>query len=281
MSRHVSWPGKDLIQLLPPPKPLHLSSLSNLSVSSGAASVSRDELAARIRVKQEAREQQQDDNTNSVEAAKRKLAALGGISNSVSQHPAPRPPPPQYQQQSQPQQPPQPNLEQVNARNQEILKQLMVSSAPRQAPPPGAAPLQSAPQAYNINALAQGAILRHIQQTTQASPQQAQQLQQIQLQQQQVQMQAQQRQQQQMIQQQAQLRAQQQQQQQQQIRPQQPSAQLQQLIRVHAPPPAAVGQTQAQAMAQANNQVQRFQVRYHQYLLSFGEAQTGFFSCSH
>merc|ERR550519_2481748 len=102
-----------------------LASLNNLSVSSATSSMSRDELAARIRVKQEAREQQQEESVNSVEAAKRKLANLTNSISLGKQAESPRAAdPPSYQQQQLTA-----SVEQITPRNQEILKQLMVSSS--------------------------------------------------------------------------------------------------------------------------------------------------------
>lgn len=250
-------------------------SLSHLSVSSATSSMSRDELAARIRVKQEAREQQQDD-TSSVEAAKRKLANL---TNSISlgknsEAPAPSQAPPQYQAQAS--QPPQASMDQISARNQEILKQLMVSStASSHTSAPQPVTLQSAPQAYNITSLTQGAILRHIQQSsnTNSIQQQVHAQQQVQAQQQ---AQAQQVQQAQQLQQQQVLQLQQQQQaqlrQQQQRGPGQPSPQLQQLVRVHAPPAPphhqAMNRVQMQAGGPASPPVLHIPEGFHQGLNS-------------
>ena len=113
-------------------------------------------------MKQEAREQQQEESgNNSVEAAKRKLANL---TNSISLGKQPEPPraadPPAYQHHVAAT-----AVEQITPRNQEILKQLMVSSSgsSSNAHPTSSqgAPQQhqSAPQALNIGSLAQGAIL--------------------------------------------------------------------------------------------------------------------------
>ena len=174
--------------------------------------MSRDELAARIRVKQEAREQQQEESVNSVEAAKRKLANLTNSISLGKQAESPRAAEPHsYQQQQQLAG----SVEQITPRNQEILKQLMVSSSNgQQQPSSQGAPeqQQSAPQALNIASLSQGAILRHIQQSSHSQQQ---------------------------------MQAQQQQQRPVQVvqQQQQPGAvmntspQLQQLVRMHAPPP--------------------------------------------
>ena len=183
--------------------------------------MSRDELATRIRVKQEAREQQQqqEENVNSVEAAKRKLANL---TNSISLGKPAQSSPTSFQLPA--------SGEQITPRNQEILKQLMVTNsgsnkpAAQGAPPPQQQPQQqqqqqlqqqNAPQPLNIGSLAQGAILRHIQQNNHSQ------------QQQQHTPQSQQHQHAQAVQQQSGsvMTA---------------SPQLQQLVRMHAPPPSAV-----------------------------------------
>ena len=205
--------------------------------------MSRDELAARIRVKQEAREQQQEESVNSVEAAKRKLANL---TNSISlgkqvESPRAMADPPPYQQQHQLATS---VVEPITARNQEILKQLMVSSSNAQPTMAQAVPQQhqGAPQALNIASLAQGAILRHIQQSNHSQ----QQMQVPQQQTQHIQQQAQQ--------QQRQMQVVQQQQQQQQPG-MTPSPQLQQLVRLHAPPAAAAA-VQHPTMARGQMQMQ-------------------------
>ena len=201
--------------------------------------MSRDELAARIRVKQEAREQQQEESVNSVEAAKRKLANL---TNSISlgkqvESPRAMADPPPYQQQHQLATS---VVEPITPRNQEILKQLMVSSSnaqPTMAQAVSQQQQQSAPQALNIASLAQGAILRHIQQSNHSQ----QQMQVPQQQTQHIQQQAQQQQRQvQVVQQQAGMT---------------PSPQLQQLVRLHAPPAAAVA-VQHPTMARVQMQMQ-------------------------
>ena len=181
--------------------------------------MSRDELATRIRVKQEAREQQQqEENVNSVEAAKRKLANL---TNSISLGKPAQSSPTSFQLPA--------SGEQITPRNQEILKQLMVTSsgsnkpAAQGAPPPQQQQQlqqQNAPQPLNIGNLAQGAILRHIQQNNHSQQQmQAQQQQHIPPSQQQQHAQA---------------------VQQQSGSVMTASPQLQQLVRMHAPPPSAV-----------------------------------------
>ena len=175
--------------------------------------MSRDELATRIRVKQEAREQQQqEENVNSVEAAKRKLANL---TNSISLGKPAQSSPTSFQLPA--------SGEQITPRNQEILKQLMVTSSGSNKPaaqgPPQQQPQQqlqqqNAPQPLNIGNLAQGAILRHIQQNNHSQQQmQAQQQQHI---------------------------PQSQTVQQQSGSVMTASPQLQQLVRMHAPPPSAV-----------------------------------------
>ena len=183
--------------------------------------MSRDELATRIRVKQEAREQQQqEENVNSVEAAKRKLANL---TNSISLGKPAQSSPTSFQLPA--------SGEQITPRNQEILKQLMVTSSGSNKPAAQGAPQQqqqqqqqlqqqNAPQPLNIGNLAQGAILRHIQQNNHSQ-------QQMQAQQQQHIPQSQQQQHGQAVQQQSGsvMTA---------------SPQLQQLVRMHAPPPSAV-----------------------------------------
>ena len=195
--------------------------------------MSRDELAARIRVKQEAREQQQEESVNSVEAAKRKLANLTNSISLGKQAESPRAAEPaSYQQQQQQQLAA--SVEQITPRNQEILKQLMVSSS-NAHPPSGqgaSQQQQSAPQALNIASLSQGAILRHIQQSSHSQQQM-----QVQHQQQQRQVQV------------------VQQQQQQQGAVMNPSPQLQQLVRMHAPPAAAVAGVQHPSMARVQMQV--------------------------
>ena len=203
--------------------------------------MSRDDLAARIRVKQEAREQQQEESVNSVEAAKRKLASLTNSISLGKQAESPRAAdPPSYQQQQQLAA----SVEQITPRNQEILKQLMVSSSNGQPQTGQGAPQQqqSAPQALNIASLAQGAILRHIQQSSHSQQQ----------------MQVQQQQQQQQHSQQAQQQRQVQvvQQQQQPGAGMTPSPQLQQLVRMHAPPAAAVAAVQHPSMARVQMQMQ-------------------------
>ena len=202
--------------------------------------MSRDELAARIRVKQEAREQQQEESVNSVEAAKRKLANLTNSISLGKQAESPRAAdPPSYQQQQLTA-----SVEQITPRNQEILKQLMVSSSNgQQQAGQQVAPQQqqSGPQALNIASLSQGAILRHIQQSSHSQ-------QQMQQQQQQHSQQAQQQRQVQVV-----------QQQQQQHQPgavMTPSPQLQQLVRMHAPPAAAVAAVQHPSMARVQMQMQ-------------------------
>ena len=178
--------------------------------------MSRDELATRIRVKQEAREQQQqqEENVNSVEAAKRKLANL---TNSISLGKPAQSSPTSFQLPA--------SGEQITPRNQEILKQLMVTSSGSNKPAAQGAPQQqqlqqqNAPQPLNIGNLAQGAILRHIQQNNHSQQQmQAQQQQHIPQSQQQ--------------------HAQAVQQQSGSVMTASP--QLQQLVRMHAPPPSAV-----------------------------------------
>ena len=181
--------------------------------------MSRDELAARIRVKQEAREQQQEESVNSVEAAKRKLANL---TNSISLGKPAQSSPTSFQLPA--------SGEQITPRNQEILKQLMVTSSGSNKPAAQGAPQQqqqqqqqlqqqNAPQPLNIGNLAQGAILRHIQQNNHSQQQmQAQQQQHIPQSQQQ--------------------HAQAVQQQSGSVMTASP--QLQQLVRMHAPPPSAV-----------------------------------------
>ena len=186
--------------------------------------MSRDELATRIRVKQEAREQQQqqEENVNSVEAAKRKLANL---TNSISLGKPAQSSPTSFQLPA--------SGEQITPRNQEILKQLMVTSSGSNKPAAQGAPQQqqqqqqqlqqqNAPQPLNIGNLAQGAILRHIQQNNHSQQQ----------------MQAQQQQQQQHIPQSQHQHAQAVQQQSGSVMTGSP--QLQQLVRMHAPPPSAV-----------------------------------------
>ena len=201
-------------------------------MSSATSSISRDELAARIRVKQEAREQQQEESgNNSVEAAKRKLANL---TNSISLGKQAEPPraadPPAYQHHVAAT-----AAEQITPRNQEILKQLMVSSSNGQPQTGPGEPQQqqSAPQALNIASLAQGAILRHIQQSSHSQQQMQQQ-----------QSQAQQQRQVQVV-----------QQQQQPGGGMTPSPQLQQLVRMHAPPAAAVAAVQHPSLARVQMQV--------------------------
>ena len=110
-------------------------------------------------MKQEAREQvQQEESVNSVEAAKRKLANLTNSISLGKQAESPRAAdPPSYQQQQLAA-----SVEQITPRNQEILKQLMVSSSNAQPTSGQGAQHQPAPQALNIASLAQGAILRHI-----------------------------------------------------------------------------------------------------------------------
>ena len=193
--------------------------------------MSRDELAARIRVKQEAREQQQEESVNSVEAAKRKLANLTNSISLGKQAESPRAAdPPSYQQQQLTA-----SVEQITPRNQEILKQLMVSSSNGQqqvGQQVASQQQQSGPQALNIASLSQGAILRHIQQSSH-SQQQMQHSQQAQ-QQRQVQVV---------------------QQQQQPGGGMTPSPQLQQLVRMHAPPAAAVAAVQHPSMARVQMQV--------------------------
>ena len=202
--------------------------------------MSRDELAARIRVKQEAREQQQEESVNSVEAAKRKLANLTNSISLGKQAESPRAAdPPSYQQQQLTA-----SVEQITPRNQEILKQLMVSSSNGQqqvGQQVASQQQQSGPQALNIASLSQGAILRHIQQSSHSQQQMQQQ------QQQQHSQQAQQQRQVQVV-----------QQQQQQHQPgavMTPSPQLQQLVRMHAPPAAAVAAAQHPSMARVQMQV--------------------------
>ena len=187
-----------------------------MSVSSATSNMSRDELATRIRVKQEAREQQQqqEENVNSVEAAKRKLANL---TNSISLGKPAQSSPTSFQLPA--------SGEQITPRNQEILKQLMVTNSGSNKPAAQGAPpqqqqqqqlqQQNAPQPLNIGSLAQGAILRHIQQNNHSQ------------QQQQHTPQSQQHQHAQAVQQQSGsvMTA---------------SPQLQQLVRMHAPPPSAV-----------------------------------------
>merc|ERR1719500_2178808 len=144
-----------------------LASLNNLSVSSATSSMTRDELAARIRVKQE-------ESVNSVEAAKRKLANLTNSISLGKQVESPRAAdPPSYQQQQLTA-----SVEQITPRNQEILKQLMVSSSNGQqqvGQQVASQQQQSGPQALNIASLSQGAILRHIQQSSHSQQQMQQQ----------------------------------------------------------------------------------------------------------
>merc|ERR1719319_1993742 len=163
-------------------------------------------------------------------------------------------------------------MDQISARNQEILKQLMVSStASSHTSAPQPVTLQAAPQAYNITSLTQGAILRHIQQSSNTNSIQQQVHAQQQVQAQQVQ-QAQQLQQQQVLQLQQQQQAQLRQQQQQQRGPGQPSPQLQQLVRVHAPPAPphhqAMSRVQMQAAGPASPPVLHIPEGFHQGLNS-------------
>ena len=122
-------------------------------------------------MKQEAREQQQqqEENVNSVEAAKRKLANL---TNSISLGKPAQSSPTSFQLPA--------SGEQITPRNQEILKQLMVTSSGSNKPAAQGAPQQqqqqqlqqqNAPQPLNIGNLAQGAILRHIQQNNHSQQQ--------------------------------------------------------------------------------------------------------------
>ena len=151
---------------------------------------------------------------NSVEAAKRKLANL---TNSISLGKPAQSSPTSFQLPA--------SGEQITPRNQEILKQLMVTSSGSNKPAAQGAPQQqqlqqqNAPQPLNIGNLAQGAILRHIQQNNHSQQQmQAQQQQHIPQSQQQ--------------------HAQAVQQQSGSVMTASP--QLQQLVRMHAPPPSAV-----------------------------------------
>ena len=189
-------------------------------------------------MKQEAREQQQEESVNSVEAAKRKLANLTNSISLGKQAESPRAAdPPSYQQQQLAA-----SVEQITPRNQEILKQLMVSSSNgQQQAGQQVAPQQqqSGPQALNIASLSQGAILRHIQQSSHSQQQQQQQQQHSQQAQQQRQVQV----------------VQQQQQQHQPGAVMTPSPQLQQLVRMHAPPAAAVAAVQHPSMARVQMQV--------------------------
>ena len=151
---------------------------------------------------------------NSVEAAKRKLANL---TNSISLGKPAQSSPTSFQLPA--------SGEQITPRNQEILKQLMVTSSGSNKPAAQGAPQQqqqqqqqlqqqNAPQPLNIGNLAQGAILRHIQQNNHSQQQmQAQQQQHI---------------------------PQSQTVQQQSGSVMTASPQLQQLVRMHAPPPSAV-----------------------------------------
>lgn len=233
----------------PPPKKVkqekheagrQLASLSSLSVSSSSTSVSRDELAARIKIKQEAREQQQEESqTHSVEAARNRLASLtSSISLGRTGEASPGIPAPSYPQQPNP-----------SSSYQQQPTALPTRTTPHQTPqqtvqttmtPHSVSPssLQTAPQAYNITSLTQSAILRHIQQSgaAQSLPQQQQ----------------------------VQPRLQQPQQLQHRLHTQpspvamqpQASAQLQQLVRVHAPPVTAVTGIQHPGLARVQVQMQ-------------------------